>query len=115
MPRAVPWIHCPFTCASLMLQGEIFGEVGLVYSILRTATVLAERACEIYVLARHDIGRIMSTNHEFGPLLQVRCAPNACFLFAHAFAQLLWVFMWRESRSSYGHRSLLTDIRRTRH
>ena len=46
-------------------DGDCFGEIGLLMSTPRTATVIAKTQCDLFVLARSDFSRILRDHHQF--------------------------------------------------
>ena len=46
-------------------DGDVFGEVGLLTSMPRIATVRAKSAADVFVLAKADFARILRDNPSF--------------------------------------------------
>lgn len=50
-------------------DGEFFGEVGLLMSIPRTATVRSKTICDLFVLHRNDFSRILNDHPQFADVI----------------------------------------------
>ena len=46
-------------------DGDCFGEIALVFSELRTATVRAKTLCDLFVLDKADFNRILQDHPQF--------------------------------------------------
>ena len=54
---------------STLQDGEFFGEIGLLMSIPRTATVKTKTLCDLFVLHRNDFVRILSEHPPFADVI----------------------------------------------
>ena len=51
-------------------EGDCFGEVALLLSEPRTATVRAKTPCDLFVLDKSDLGRILREHQQFAHTLK---------------------------------------------
>lgn len=54
---------------STLKDGEFFGEIGLLMSIPRTATVKTKTLCDLFVLHRNDFVRILNEHPQFADVI----------------------------------------------
>jgi CRP-like cAMP-binding protein len=54
----------------VMREGDCFGEVALLLSEPRTATVRARTACDLFVLGRVDFSRILRDHQQFAQAIE---------------------------------------------
>ncbi len=54
----------------VLSDGDVFGEVGVLMSTQRTATVRAKIPTDLYVLAKGDFSRILRDNPHFAEAIQ---------------------------------------------
>ncbi|CAH1786243.1 unnamed protein product [Owenia fusiformis] len=59
------------TPIAVLKSGKLFGEVSLIYSLPRTATIRAATHCDIMVLDKSDLNLVLSHYPEILPKLQV--------------------------------------------
>lgn len=52
-----------------LADGEFFGEIGLLMSIPRTATVKTKTLCDLFVLHRSDFTRILNEHPKFADVI----------------------------------------------
>jgi len=50
-------------------DGDFFGEIGLIMSAPRTATVMAKTDCDLFVLGKADFVRILKDHPQFSVTL----------------------------------------------
>ncbi len=55
---------------STLTDGDIFGEIGLLMSTARTADVRAKTSCDLFVLDKADLGRILRDSPQFASAVQ---------------------------------------------
>jgi glucose-6-phosphate 1-dehydrogenase len=55
---------------SVLKDGDIFGEIGVLLSKPRTANVRAKTSCDLFVLDKADFSRILRDNPRFAELVQ---------------------------------------------
>jgi CRP-like cAMP-binding protein len=57
------------TVISTLKDGDFFGEIGLLMSVPRTATVRAKTLCDMFILHRSDFVHILRDHPQFAETL----------------------------------------------